>query len=209
MSAVAGHLTAIAMLVVAGFGSAAEEEMAPGAAQRQEAIQVIDIVIVSTSQVTLGTNTMSLATATNMIACYRDTVDVIAVHGSFEGDVLLKTKSSALAEIARAGIPLVFVEKDGEYSRREPSGGNGVRTVKIGTGQFADLRRFWKRGQGDAKTSSGPVLQTTVDWDTATGAYELKRIELGLFGRRVWLMHEQRESNEGPATIGIQLKREW
>jgi hypothetical protein len=201
----------VLMLVVATFcvpvlGFAGDDETTNTLAQKQEYIQKMDVVIVSTNQVTLGTNTMSVAAATNVIAHYRDTVDVIAIHGSIEKDVSVRRKSSVIEEMARTGVPLVFVEKDDGYAWREQSGADGVRTVKIGTDQFADLRRFWNGGNDDEKTSSGPILQTTVDWDTGAKTYELKSIALGLFGERVWLIHEQRGADE---RIGIQLKKEW
>jgi hypothetical protein len=114
-----------------------------------------------------------------------------------------------LAKIARVGLPLVIVEKDGEVAWRETSGGDGTRTARIGTDQLAALRRLLGRGRDGAKTSSLPVLETTVGWDTATGAYGLNRVELGLFGKRVWIMFEQGEPDEESGTVGIQFKKEW
>jgi hypothetical protein len=208
------HVDTALMLVVATFcvpvlGFAGDDDTTNNLAQKQEYIQKMDVVIVSTNQVTLGTNTMSVAAATNVIAHYRDAVDVIAIHGSIESDVSVRRTSSVIEEIAHAGVPLVFVEKDGGYARREPSGADGVRTVKIGTDQFADLCRFWNGEKNGEQTSSGPILQTTVDWDTAAKTYELKRIALGLFGERVWLIHELSQSDEKTSTIGIQLNKKW
>ncbi len=209
MDAVARKLAAITALCVARSACAAAEETAHSTAPPQVAIQVIDIVVVSTDRVTLGSNTMSLAAATNVIANYRDSTEVVAVHGLLQGSAPEKATSSTMAKIARMGVPLVFVEKDGEYSWRKQSGVDGVRTVRIGTDQFDYLRRLWRRGKDDAKAFPGPVLKTTVDWDTAAGTYELRRIELGFFGERVWLMHEQGKSDAEPETIGIQFKKEW
>ncbi|OGV85320.1 MAG: hypothetical protein A2340_07440 [Lentisphaerae bacterium RIFOXYB12_FULL_60_10] len=195
---------------MAGFCFAAGTELDSGTNQPLEAIQVIDIVIVSSNYVTLGTNTMSLEAATNVIARHRDTVDVIAVHGSIAGNTPAKTTSSTVADIARAGVPMVFVEQDEGYVwRRDSAGANGVRTVHIGTDQYAALRQFWTRGKDGANPSSMPVLQTTVDADTATGSFALQRIELGFFGKRVWLMHEQREPDDKSGTMGIRLQRDW
>ena len=204
-SAVLWNLMAIVVLCLTGLCFSSEAEMT----QKQQTIQKLDIVIVSTNRVSVGTNTMSLVAATNVIALYKDTLDVIVIHGSIEEDFSVMRKSSVVDEIARAGVPFVFTERNGEYAWREQSGANGIQTVKIGTDQFATLRRFWKKGSEDSKTSSGPVLQTDVDWDTAIGTYELKRVSLGLFGERVWLIHEQSQSDEKTGTIGIQLKKEW
>ena len=160
MTRVLSFSTAGLALCVCVVAAAADEQASPRASADQEEIQVMDLVIVSTNRVTVGTNTMSLAAATNLVASQRDTLDVVAVHGSVEGDASVKTKSSAVAEIARVGVPLVIVEKDGEYSLREQSGAEGISTVKIGTDQFAVLRRLWKRGKRDAETPSSPMLMT-------------------------------------------------
>ena len=187
----------------------ADELPSAHASADEEEIRIMDLIIVSTNRVTVGTNAMSLAAATNWVATHRDAVDMVAVHGYVGGDDSLRTKSAAMAEITRVGIPLLIVEKDGAYSWREQSGADGIRTVKIGTGHFARLRRYWKKGESGPERSSGPVLQTSVDWDTDKGTYELSRVDLGLLGKRVWIMHEQRESDNSSGTVGVQFKKEW
>jgi hypothetical protein len=117
--------------------------------------------------------------------------------------------ASALEEIVRAGAPLILVEKDGDYSWRTLSDADGVRSLRIGTDKLAEIHRFWKGGTRRPKDSAWPVLQTTVEWDTASGTYTLKRLELGFFGKRVWLIHELREADERYGTIGVQIKMEW
>ncbi len=209
MRATAWSLTAIAVLCAAGMGFATDEARVPGTTQRQETVTVIDIEIASTNRVRLGTNTMSLAEATNVIARYGDAVDLIALHGPLEGNASVVTTPSTAMKIAQAGVPLVLVEKDGDYAWREQSAANGIRTVTIGTDQFATLRRLWSRNKDGAAMPPRTVLQTTVDWNTAAGSYELKRIELGLLGERVWLMHEQGTSDHEHGAIGIQFKKEW
>jgi hypothetical protein len=192
-------LTGVAVLVAAGlcFG------------EDDETLQVIDIEYVTTNRVALGTNLMSLAAATNVIARHRDTVDAIAFHGPIEKGASEITTSSAALEIARAGVPLMIVEKDGAYAWREQSGADGIRTIKIGTDQFEILRRIMPGGKNGSDNAPRPVVQTTVELDPDAGLYELKRIELGLLGERVWLMHEQREDGEESGTIGIQFRTEW
>ena len=186
-----------------------EEEAFPHAAGYRDAIRVVDLTIVSTNRVTIGTNTMSLKAATNLIASHRDAADVVAVHGLAGGDDPSDTQAAAVAKIARIGMPLVVVEKDGAYAWRKQSDSDGIRTLKLGTDQFATLQRLWKRRKPNAEASTEPTLQTTVQWDTATGNYELSRVELGLFGRHVWLMHEQRDSDDESDSVGIQLKKTW
>jgi hypothetical protein len=51
------------------------------------------------------------------------------------------------------------------------------------------------------ETAAGPALQTSVQWDTATGSYELNRVEVGLFGKRVWLTLEQPETDDDAGPV--------
>lgn len=199
-------MTAFGLVVVPCEG---EERPFPPEADRKKHINVVDVAVISSNQVTFGTNTMSLAAATNLLATCRGAVDVIAVHGSGPGEPPAQIQSSTVARLASVGVPLVFVEQDGEYAWREQSTENGIRTAKVGTDQFAALRRLWMRGKGYPETPPQSTLQTSVQWDTATGNYEFSRVELGLLGKRVWLMHEQRESDEESGRIGIQIKKEW
>lgn len=206
------YMSALAVLLTVGLGmaaGAADEQLAQGNAGRIAEIQVIDLVVIATNQVMVGTNRMSLAAATNLMATHRETLDVVAVHGSMPGDAPAEGKSSVMARIAGIGLPLVIVEKDGEYGWREESSEHGIRTVEVGTDQFAALRRLWKRQAPRGEASSDPTVRASVQWDTTTDSYELSRVELGLFGERVWLMHEQREADDESGSVGIRLKTEW
>lgn len=187
----------------------AQAQTGAGEAEIETEIHVVDLTIISTNCVILGTNAMSLVAATNTIAACRDMIDIIAVHGSMEGKSLADAKSSTVAKIARVGIPLVIVEKDGEYAWREHTGADGVRTVRIGTGQFAALRRLWKGEKRGADAPAGVALRSALRWDTETGTYDFSQVELGLFGERVWLIHEFQETDDESGTIGIQIKKQW
>lgn len=124
-------------------------------------------------------------------------------------DLFVTRNSSILAEIIRSGAPLVLVETDNGYDWKTASDADSIRRLTIGTDKLTEIRRFWKGGSQRPASSFWPVLQTTVEWDTSTGTYTLKRIELGFFRKRVWLMHEQSEADEKYGTIGIEIKKEW
>lgn len=206
------HVWVFAVLLAVGLrmtASVAEEATDFGDVKDRETIRVMDIAIISTNQVLLGTRTVSLVAATNFMVAHRDTLDVVVVHDPAPGSSSSEKKAPVLATIAGAGVPVVIVEKEGEYAWRKQSAVDGVRTVKVGTADFAALRRLWKGEKLRSVPSSAPVVETTMGWDTATGTYELSRVELGLFGKRVWIMHEQRESDEGGGTVGIQLRKGW
>jgi len=190
-------------------GVLAEAEGTERATPERAVIRVLDLEVVSTNGVRIGTNVMSMAEASRLMIAHSNALDVIAVHGLDGNDAAGGKTAAAVSRIARLGVPLAIVEKDGEYTWREQSGSDGVRTVAINSGQFAALRRLLGREKAGAGEPSGPVLKTTLEWDSEAGTHELKGVELGLFGERVWLMHEQSESDDGSGTLGIRIKKEW
>lgn len=177
--------------------------------QTNERIAVVDVMVISSNEVAVGSNTFSLAAATNFLATHRGSVDFAAVHSPAMLATSSETTSAAAARLARVGVPLLIVEREGEYKWRGQSNQDGIRTIDLGTDQVAALRRLWKQEATSPANASQPAVQTSLRWDTATGTYHLDRIELGLFGRRVWIMHQQPEVDEESGTIGIELKRDW
>ncbi len=198
----------VAILTVGLWTTAGAAERAdPNESPDEVALHVIDLEILSTNQIMVGTNAFSLVAATNLMAAHRGALDVVAVHGPTTEAAPGAQQASALERIASLGIPLVIVEKEGEYAWREQPSAGGIRTVQVGTDQFAALSRFLRQRQTNLQAVPETSLQTTVKWDTTTGTYKLSRVELGLLGKRVWLMHEQ--SGDEAGTIGIQIKKEW
>lgn len=112
-------------------------------------------------------------------------------------------------ELAQMAIPRMLVETEGEYQFKPPSGTDGVQRLTIGTDHLSAIRRFWKDNRYRSPRSSWPILQTTVEWDAESGTYALKRVELGFFTRRIWLIHQLPDTEDRFGSIGIQIKREW
>ena len=204
----------VAILVIAAWqcaGAGAEPRVAADSedAAPADGLRVLDVVIVSSNRVTVGTNALSLAHATNLLARMRDSVDVVAVHGTTAESAAGGSQSAAGA-IARAGLPMVLVEKEGgAYGWRERTDGSGVRTLSVKAGQLANLKDVLHGRKGARGGGGAPAVQTSVRWDAATGSLSLNRMELGLFGEHVWLVGEQTEGGEGGEAVGIQFKKEW
>ena len=49
----------------------------------------------------------------------------------------------------------------------------------------------------------------TVDYDTSTGEYDFNRWGIGLFNRKLWLLHEIGDTDDELGHYGIQLQQEW
>ena len=205
------HCLAAVLSLGIGFGTIARGEEAPEspATSSQAAIQVMDVVILSTNSLLLGTNTLSLAAVTGRVSSLRESLDVLAIHGVTAGSVTNDGISATMAKLAHAGIPLVLVEKEGEYAWREQSNMTGVRTMTVGTDQLATLRRIWMHGKPDTRQARDPNLKTKIVWDSTTDTYELSGVELGLFGDHLLLMHEQPRDDEDDGSVGLEFKAKW
>jgi len=129
--------------------------------------------------------------------------------GDIATEGLAPRESPAWFGLAQVVIPRMLVETEGEYSLRTSESADGVRSLTIGTDHLAAIRRFWKADPYRSTRSSWPVLQTTVEWDPASGTYTLKRVELGFFRRWVWLIHQLPDAEDRFGSIGIQIKMEW
>jgi len=169
--------------------------------------RVLNIRFVQTDQVALETNVVSLADMTNQLEHVRGDNDVIAFHSSLEpstGNPELTTQ--VLENIARIGIPLLVVEKDGYLSLPAAGAEGGPRTLDISTDWLLKLRS----GLDPARSgeSAIPSLRSKMEWNDGHDAYELRGIELGLPGsKNIWLMYEQ--DNDGNDLGGIRFKNTW
>jgi len=110
----------------------------------------------------------------------------------------------------RIGFARIFVQDEvGDYKWRDPAEEDTVRTFKFSTDQFTAANRLRQGRSPSSKAIMGPTLRTTIDWDPITGGYQLSRVELGLFGKTVWLVHQPSTSADESGTIGIQLNISW
>lgn len=189
----------------------AQEDPASETVVVQTEVCVLDVVIVGTNILQIGTNALPFCAATNHIGQLGEGVELIAVHGPFATASVREARSVVLEKLARVGIPLVVVEDaEGEYEWRTHTDDDGIRTIKLSTDHLGSVSRLLQgRPNASSKPAVGPSLQTTLEWDTTIGEYQFSRVELGLVGKRVWLVHEQRESDEESGTVGIRLKKEW
>lgn len=198
----------VACGLVAGAVRAGEAR-SPSNGHDRASLRIVDLTMLASNRVAVGTNALSLRAVTNFVDARRHTFDAIAVHGGTTANAATQAESSVLSRIARVGVPLFLVEKDGEYVRRERDEQNSVHTVEVGSGQIEFLRRFWSGGKTETDKTGIPALESRLSWDEETGTYEIEKIELGLFGERAWLMYEQEEGDDETGRVGIQFKQEW
>lgn len=131
-----------------------------------------------------------------------DADDTIAFSGSVTGGSVRAADRHVFETVARIGVPLVLVEEGG-------SDNAAGRPVTLGTPRIRQALAVYDKlaGQGDrTQPLAGADLVLRFDPDDQKG-YLLRRIELGLGGQSLWLVHELGRETE--SSTSIQLKKEW
>lgn len=108
-------------------------------------------------------------------------------------------------------VDVVIVEDtEVPYEWGAQTDGAGIVSIKLNTDYIGSVNRLLSGKRGPSPgTPTGSSLETTIEWDTTAGEYQFSRVELGLVGRRVWLVHELPESDEDTGAVGIRLRKEW
>lgn len=131
-----------------------------------------------------------------------DEDDTIAFSSSVTGASVRAADRHVFETVAKIGVPLVLVEEGG-------SDGAAGRPVTLSTPRLRQALNLYDKlaGQGDrAQPLAGADLVLRFDPDDQKG-YLLRRIELGLGGQSLWLVHELGRETE--SSTSIQLKKEW
>lgn len=173
-----------------------------------ECLQVLDIIMVSSNRVRIGSNTFTFAEAADRLTREVDNVDALALYIPADTLSSREDEPSRWTRLARTGIPLLLVEQDEGYALRRQTEGQEVRSVSLDSTQAAALRRLLYGTSANTTSARPPVLRATLS-DTENGAPELRSLDLGLFGERVWLMHTQDDPDAPDGSIGIQFRRAW
>lgn len=172
-------------------------------------LQVVDLTILSTNQILVGTNTLSMAAMTEYLTSHSEELDAAVLHGSAQGEALAEKNAEAFSRLMSLGIPVLVVGDGGAEQRQKTSNDKSIRTVQVDTDQMAAFQNLWQKKNTTKTTPAGPTVKTTLQYDTDTGNYELNRIELGVFGRSVWLVHEEPKDKSESGSVGIRLRKEF
>ena len=173
-------------------------------------VVVLDVRLVSSNTVSIGTDVMSLAEVSNYLTNVTTSPDLIAVHGVADLDSKMGEKSSIMTDLATAGLPLMIVEEGGEYQWKKSNAQQGVHKLTLDSAQWLAIKDFWHKGEGGTASPLTPRVKTSVEWNAEDGSHEFKSAEIGLFGNQLWLTRElvEDDDDESPKT-GIQLKKDW
>lgn len=151
----------------------------------------------------IDTNTLALRLS------LLDRDDAIALYGSVEESQLRRADRSVMETVLRTGVPLVLVEDESRLRLPMQAENGQARPVTLSTVRIRQALDLYDRTVGRQDRSrplSGTDVVLRFDPSEEQG-YLLRRIELGLGGRALWIVHES--LNERESSTSIQLKREW
>ncbi|MBN2562807.1 MAG: hypothetical protein JXQ75_17935 [Phycisphaerae bacterium] len=137
-----------------------------------------------------------------------DDCDLIALHGGLTSSSAPPVSAQTLRTIVRYGMPVLVVEPDDSMTLAGEKGESRPLTVGLSDTQIRGLLQLHESlAAGSPAASNLPSLGATLEMDSSEGVYRFRRVEMGLPGRRVWLVHEQPDETE--STTGIQIKKSW
>jgi hypothetical protein len=135
----------------------------------------------------------------------RDDIDYHAVANMPPAAVSWSAHTNLLARLVRSGVNLLVREEDGSYALPDLRRGNGMHELGITSGDLRRLSRFYGLGRGSRAV---PEFRSQLGLDTVRGEYDLRRIELGTPGGRLWLIHDLGDEAER-GFLGLQLRYPW
>lgn len=186
----------------AAAGAAEGEVSAPAATNPVAIVSLDDAGQVRWDGVPLGTNEFA--------AHLRDAGaggGAIGFSGKLRGPGARVADRRAFEKLVKTGLPLVVIEDGGELraAATEPAA-DGPASVTLKTSYVRQALDLYGSLGGRVSALPGPDVVLRFDEDSDRG-YLLKRIELGLAGRSVWIVHD---IGEGPdSTTSIELKKTW
>ena len=153
-----------------------------------------------------NTNLVSMEQLSHRLTYSTNRIDTIALHTN--PDTLDKTPPLFWRLIAQKAVPVLLVEDDQKKPVMEARDSwhrvnIGLDAEKLQT--VADL--YNTMGYGKMSASNAPSVKTSFELNEGDETYRFQRIELGLQGRGIWLMHERTGDEE--SNTGIQIKRAW
>ena len=206
------------MFVLPGIGGSSRDAIESPSAMTNAvtapfhgAARVLNLWLLETNMVVMGTQTLSATQATSLLTNVAFGAEALVLYapdaspGGAAGPA-----TGLLVSLAQLGLPLLVVEEGGTLAIPTNAGTSGRPTLEISTDQLRAIRSrlAGRPAPTAAGDTSGPALRSRFAWDDAQTAYELRSLEFGLPGsRQVWFMLERKE--DGTAGGGVQIKKDW
>ena len=135
--------------------------------------------------------------------------DAIAFYGNLTGQDACSRDQDVFESVARTGVRMVVVEDDGSARVPFQQTDGGRPPVTVSTMYIRQALRVYDKIKGEppsASLLSGPDIVLRFDPDNEEG-YILKRVEVGVAGSSLWIVHETLDAID--SSTSIQYKKEW
>jgi hypothetical protein len=135
--------------------------------------------------------------------------DAIAFYGNLTGQDARSRDQRVFESVARTGVRMVVVEDDGSARLPFQQTAGGRPPLTVSTMRIRDALKFYDGIKGEpppANLLSGPDVVLRFDPDQEEG-YVLKRVEVGVAGSSLWIVHETLDDID--SSTSIQYKKEW
>ena len=163
-------------------------------------LRVLDIRAAASNTICIGTNRIAASQVTNHLALYRGKIDAIAMRRGTNDAQLAGLSSEMMGKLVRMGLPVLVMEESGSLEpQREEA---GMRTITLSSDHLVSGLKSIKA----IRDRPLPSLRAELGLDEEKGTHGLNKIELGLPGGGIWLLHED---DEGQGMTGIQIKKSW
>jgi hypothetical protein len=135
--------------------------------------------------------------------------DAIALYGKVTGQDARSRDQRVFESVARTGVRMVVVEDDGSARLSFQQTDGGKQPVTVSTMHVRGALKLYDRIKGEppsANLLSGPDVVLRFDPDNKEG-YVLKRVEVGVAGSSLWIVHEALDDSD--SSTSIQYKKRW
>jgi hypothetical protein len=131
--------------------------------------------------------------------------DAVAWCGGTPDQTLNASQQSVFESILKLGARIVWVQED----QAANTGAGGSRPVTVNTKHIREALSLYDRLKGASEPDRRLFpMDVVVRFEPdAQRGYVLRRVELGLIGESIWVVHESLSDAENATSI--QFKREW
>lgn len=176
----------------------------PSARSTNEEGKVISIYVSETGDVLWDGEPVSQQTLRERLATVRPE-DTIAWYGGPPLPTMSIPQQSVFESILKLGLRTVWVQDDAAGASEQGAG----RPITVNTKYIREALTLYDRLKGadnqDRKLLPADIV-VRLEPDAQEG-YVLRRVEVGLIGQSIWIVHES--LSEAESATSIQLKKEW
>ncbi len=134
----------------------------------------------------------------------------IALYGNLPDDSTGLVEKDVFEKMVKAGVPILIIKENAAPNMAPPPSGQEPQpTLALSTDQMRKVFDLLNSLNGEKPGESQPLaadIRLRINPEDSQG-YMLRRIEIGLAGKSVWIVYENKSDVETSTTI--QLQKDW